>query len=124
MKNQFFVTILIAFVFISCEKKAIHEYYIKNNCEEIIVVDILDLDNKFLSIEVAPDMEELIYTGKTINDVYKDEITSFIKELKIKKGNVIFKWDPLDYRIWQYDHISRLEAKSYLIVNPEDFEDE
>jgi len=84
----------------------------------------LDLDNKFLSIEVAPDMEELIYTGKTINDVYKDEITSFIKELKIKKGNVIFKWDPLDYRIWQYDHISRLEAKSYLIVNPEDFEDE
>ena len=122
MPKRLGILLSIFLIFISCDKEAIHEYYVQNYCEEVIIVNILDLNNKSVSIEIAPNTEKLIYIGKIINAVYEDDITYFIKYITIKKGNVISNIDLLDYRIWRFEQISQFKAKSYLTVNPEDFE--
>jgi len=118
------VTMFFICIVSSCDKKAIHEYYIQNNCETDVIVNILDNNNKLFSTDIAPNMEKLVYLGETINDVYDDEITYFIKDIKIKKGDIMLNINLLDYRIWHFEKRSRLEAKSFLTINPEDFEDE
>jgi hypothetical protein len=115
---------LMIFTITSCDKKAIHEFYVQNNCEDTIIVNILDYKNNLFSTDIALGMESLVYSGKTLNDVYEDEITYFIKDINIKKGDKMLNKNLLDYHIWRFEKISRLEAKSYLTINPEDFEDE
>ena len=106
---------------VSCDKEAFHDYYIKNNCEQNIIVDIADTHNIF-SIIIEPHTEKLVYHGDTINGVYEDEITYFIKNISIKNGNNKSNIDPLDYSIWHYEKISSLYANSYLTIEPKDFE--
>jgi len=124
MKTNKILIILLSFTFIicSCDKKAVHEYFMKNNCEETIIVEILDYHNKFSSIEIIPSVEKLVYYGETINSVYEDEITYFIKDIKIKKGDVMLNKNLLDYTIWHYEQITQFKAKSYMVIYPEDFE--
>ena len=124
MSKYFLYTLSIIFIVFSCDKKAIHEYFVKNDCEEIITVDILDYRNNFSSTEIAPSIEKVIYSGETINSVYEDEITYFMKDIKIKKGHKMLNKNLLDYTVWRFEEKSRLDAKSYFTVNPEDFEDE
>jgi hypothetical protein len=124
MIKRFLIILLVGFNIFSCDKKATHEYYVQNHCEETIIVDILDYRNNFFSIEIAPSIEKVIYSGETINSVYENEITYFIKEIKIKKENIMLNKNLLDYRIWRFEEKTRFNGKSYLIVNPEDFENE
>jgi len=91
-------------------------------CEETIIVSIRDLNNKSLSVEIIPNDGKLIYSGETINAVYEDEITYFIKHIEITKGNETLNKNLLDYRIWSFERISQHKAKSYLTINPEYFE--
>ena len=122
MIKRFGIILFGVFIVSSCDKTAIHEYYVFNNCESTITVKVLDISNKSFSIEIAPNIESLIYSGKIINDVYEDEITYFIKEITIKKGDTMLNKNLLDYHIWRFEKKSRLEAKSYLTINMEDFE--
>ena len=118
------VIVLTILAFISCDKETIHDYYIQNNCEDTIIVDILDLNNKSFSIKITHGMEKLIYTGDAINHVYEDEITYFIKDIKIKKGHTLLNKDLLNYQIWHFEKKSQYNATSYLTIYPEDFENE
>jgi len=106
----------------SCDQEAIHEFYVQNHCEDSITVEIVDYRGDFLSIEIPQNTEKLIYSGETINDVYEDEINYFIKEINIEKNSIKTNINPLDYRIWRFEKESRLKAKSYLTLTPEDFE--
>ena len=120
MKKYFLISIV--FLFCACDPGAIHEYYVQNNTESTITVKVLDYEDKFFSTNIAAGIENLIYFGVTINDTYEDEITYFMKELIVKKGNAMLNKDLLDYRIWRFEKTSRLKAKSYLTINSEDFE--
>jgi len=120
MKKILLINILL--LFCACDPRAIHEYYIQNNCEDVIVINILDYKDNSSSIDIAPNMERLIYTGETIGDVYEDGITYFIKDITVKKGDVISQKNLLDFHIWHFEKIGRYHAKSSLTINPEDFE--
>jgi hypothetical protein len=122
MRNLSVIIIYLIFTAISCDQAATHEFYVQNHCEESITVDVVDYKGNFLSIEILQNREQLIYSGEIINNVYEDEITYFIKEMNIEKDNIKTNINPLDYRIWRFEKESRLKAKSYLTINPEDFE--
>ena len=124
MYKYFSIIIFLVLIVFSCEKEAIHEYSVQNNCETSIIVNVLDYRNISYSIEIASSIEKVIYSGKIINSVYEDEITYFIKDIKIRKGYILLNKNLLDYSIWRFEKKNRLEAKSYLTVYPEDFEDE
>jgi len=125
MKNYILILISIILLFCSCDKKAIHEYYIKNNCESTIIVNVLDYQNKFSSTEITAGVEKLIYFGTTINDIGDGTINgstiTFIKDINIKKGDTILNKNLLDYHIWRFEKTSRLYARSYLTITLEDF---
>ncbi len=122
MRNLSVIIICLIFTAISCDYAATHEFYVQNHCEETINVDVVDYKGNFLSIEIPQNSEQLIYSGETINDVYEDGITYFIKEMNIEKDNIKTNINPLDYRIWRFEKESRRIGKSYLIITPKDFE--
>jgi hypothetical protein len=119
MKYIFLITIFATLL--SCDHPATHDYYVKNECEQNIVIDIVDNRNTKSSITIKPSSKELIYHGETINEVYEDEITSFIKTIDIYKGGIKINIDPMEYQLWQYESNSKFSAISVLTVKPENF---
>jgi hypothetical protein len=118
---KYIILIIIFATLYSCDHPATHDYHVKNECEQNIVIDIVDNSNSKSSITIKPLSKELIYHGETINEVYEDEITSLIKTIDIYKGGIKINIDPMDYQLWQYESNSKYSATSVLTVKPEDF---
>lgn len=116
--------LLSAVLFISCDKGFYEERYIINNCNEKIKVTITMWNNSEHNFSVDENSEFMWFQGKAgygvspHSKITKEYMTNII----ITKGNKISKIDYIDVNKWTIIKISDGVYKSYLFVNPEDFE--
>ncbi len=118
---KYLVLFIITMTLFSCDHRAYHDFYIQNECDQNIKIDIVYKNNSQSSFTITPPSKVLIYQGVTINEVFEDEITFFIKTIEIYKGSKKINIDPMDYKLWQYESNSKYSATSILYVKTGNF---
>ena len=125
MRKYLVIFFIITLLFAACDKRMDYDYYIVNNCDENIKVDIeVGYNNEFKSFVILPHEKKLVHHDTGINALQDRLVEHFFKKITIKKGNKISKVNYIDKDLWIFESTSKSHANSYLIVNPEDFEDE
>jgi hypothetical protein len=126
MERNLFLCLMTSLLISSCDPICYHDFYIKNNCKEDIVVSISlnryhrDSVKTFFIIKSSD--KTLIYHGEAIK--IHDTISRFFSNIDIKKEEKSVIFNPLDYTEWNSKQTRRKfrdYTDSYLTINPEDF---
>jgi hypothetical protein len=117
---------LLSIVSISCDKESILEMYLRNDCnEDLYVVIYRNYDDEEIHrYSISGNSIMLIAKSDGIHHRRKEEIPFLIKRLDITKDGIPIRINPLDTDFWDFEEVSMYCYKSFLTINPEDFEDE
>ena len=120
-----YLIILTVLIFTACDKRMDYDYFIVNNCDEIINVYIeTDRNDVSKSIVILSYETELIYHGTGINGLQDGLVEFFFKKITVYKVDKTSKVNYIDRNLWVFEPVSGNHANSYLTINPGDFEDE
>jgi len=122
-KKELFLTIIVlSFTFFGCDVDRYYDYYIINNCNEIIEIKLIDKNNNNSNLQIEPKMEQLVYSGDDYQALKDFMVEIFFKKIIITKGDKTSKVNYVNKDLWDFKKTSKNHADSYLTVNPEDFE--
>ncbi|GHU75214.1 hypothetical protein FACS189413_19810 [Bacteroidia bacterium] len=118
------IILLAIIIFISCDRGFEEERYIVNNCNETIDVTIILWNDSENNFSVDSNNEFMYDKGRAAYGVSPhSKITKeYMKNIIVTKGNEISKIDYVDVNKWIIIEVSDGVYKSYLPINPEDFE--
>ena len=128
-KTKIYLTIIIlSFLFFCCDPPRYYDYFITNNCSEMIEVkfDVSqwgtpEIMNKI--VHIKPDSTKLIYSDEWFQPLNDFMVEHYFKRgIIITKGSDTAKVNYVDKGLWEFKKTSKNHADSYLTVNPEDFE--
>jgi len=117
--KQKFLLLITGLLLISCDPDVTYDYFVVNNCNEEIIVNITDLNNIKTEIQIPPYSEKHIYNNVIWGFVY---VNYFFKEFVVRKNNINSNVNYINQDLWVIKESTRLTCKEYLTVNPEDFE--
>jgi len=129
----FWIIIALSFIFFGCDAPRYYNYFITNNCDEVIEVKF-EVNHRYNSAGPTGGKTEfftsLIEANKTkliISSEYWKPldvlmIEYFFENITIIKGNETSKVNYVDKDLWEFKKTSKNSADSYLTVKPEDFE--
>jgi hypothetical protein len=103
----------------SCDPNVTYEFYVKNNCNEEIIINIIDNHDINSMIKIEANTEQIIYRGETFGHVYMEY---FFKQIVIIKNNMPSKINYVNHDLWNIRKSTEYIEESYLIITPEDFE--
>jgi hypothetical protein len=112
--------------FFACDGVFDYDYFIKNHCDEIIKVEMIDRYNKSSVINIKAHTEEFIWRREWINEssAYKGVIWSY-KSITVYRNNIPSRVNYLEKEeLWVMEKVSDVLGNVYLTVHPEDFEPE
>ena len=128
-KTGLFLAIMaLLFTLLRCDPPRYYNYFITNNCQETIRVEIVLLNTiGWIVTEnsnslIKPDSTQLILLMEDYQPTYSYMVEAFFKEIIITKGNDTSKVNYVNKDLWDFRKTSKDHADSYLTVNPEDFE--
>ena len=119
-------------LFISCDPPRYYDYFITNDCNEDIEVEIevcvLNCEFTFRKTEksnmrINQNTTLLIHSANYFQPLYDGMVEYFFKEITITKGDSTSKINYIDRKLWRFEPTSKKHANSYLTVKPEDFEE-
>jgi hypothetical protein len=117
--KRVYLYIIISILSTSCDPDIFHNYSIKNNCNEEIIVNIIDYKNIETTVQVGANSEQCIYQGITFSTVYMEY---FFKKVAVAKNDTISKKNYINHDLWIITRATRTYQESLLIINPNDFE--
>ena len=124
----FLGTIILSFTFLGCEPDRYYNYFITNNCNEMIVVSTLNCatlyqkNEKTTTIQINPNTTQLIHSNGDYQPLSDYMVEHFFKEIIITKGDKTSKVNYVNKDLWVFKKTSKYHADNYLTVYPEDFE--
>jgi len=132
-KIEIFLSIItLSFVFLGCDPDRYYNYFITNNCDEVIDVKIeacsLNCGTQYaqkyekLNIQIDPNTTQLILSDTYFQPLQDYMVEYFFEKITITKGNDTSKINYINKDLWVFKKTSKYNANSYLTVNPEDFE--
>ena len=120
--------IVVLLTYLSCDPHRYYDYFITNNCQDSIRVEI-KLGNTIgynpivkSNLQIEPDSTQLILSIMDYQPLYNEYVEVFFKEIIIIKGIDTSKINYVNKKLWDFKITSKDHADSYLTVNPEDFE--
>jgi len=132
MKTKFLiksVLIVLSFLLIfSCDPPVYFDYFITNNCDEVIDVKFEvsqwgTPEIKCTIIQINPYTTQLIHSAEYYTYLEDYMVEHFFKRgIVITKGSDTSKVNYVDKDLWEFKKTSKNHANSYLTVYPEDFE--
>ena len=117
--KRIYLYIIVSLLLTSCDPDVTYDYYITNNCNEEIIIDIVDYKNIHSEINIGAISEQCIYRGITFGTV---PIEYFFKQIVISKNGVNSKINYVNHNLWSIKKNTKYSEKSYLTINPKDFE--
>jgi len=115
-------------IFLSCDPPRYYNYYIINNCNEVIDVKIEvsqwgSPEIKSIDLQINPITTRLIHSDEWFQPLSDNMIEYFFKRgILITKGNDTSKINYVNKDLWEFKKTKKNHADSYLTVYPEDFE--
>ena len=128
--KQIYLCVFVSILLTSCDYNVTYDYYIMNNCNEEIIINIVDYKNIHSEINVGTNSEQCIYRGITFGTV---PIEYFFKQIVVNKNGVNSKVNYVDnnlwtirrstkYSLWKVIRNTEFFEESYLTINSKDFE--
>jgi len=124
--------ILGLIIFLSCDPPRYYNYYIINNCNEVIDVKIeacsLNCGETYahkyeiLNIHINPNSTQLVLSDSYFQPLSENMVEYFFEDITITKGNKTSKVNYVNKDLWEFKKTKKNHADSYLTVYPEDFE--
>ena len=128
----FLIIIILSFTFLGCDPDRYYNYFITNNCNEMIVINIEICKfncgtvhqkiEKKSTIQINPNTTQLIHSDDDYQPLKDYMVEHFFEKIIITKGDKTSKVNYVDKDLWVFKKTSKYHADSYLTVNPEDFE--
>ena len=123
---------IVLFTYLSCDPPRYYDYFIVNNCNEMIEVKIeacsLNCGTKYaqkyeiLNIKIDPHTTQLVLSDDYFKPLSDYMVEYFFENIIITKGSDTSKVNYVDKGLWDFKKTSKYHAESYLTVNPVDFE--
>ena len=123
----------LSVTFWGCDAPRYYNYFIINNCDEVIEVKIYvnhtynsaveccDKKESFILL-IEPSTKQLLISSEYWKPLDVLMIEFFFEKITITKGNETSKVNYVDKNLWVFKKTSKNHADSYLTVKPEDFE--
>jgi hypothetical protein len=115
------LSIFIVLFFSSCDKITFDDYFIQNNCDTAISVNIVLWNETINHFTIIAHTDSLIYQTGGIGE-HDPPGKTFNSFIITKNGSSFFK-NCRDKNNWHYIDVDKTRRKWYLIINPEDFEE-
>jgi hypothetical protein len=127
MKKKIIIVLLLCIATISCDPAVYLDFYIKNNCNEQIVIDATmgtwSSARQHIIDTIEPDSKAYIYQDVNILGFDRGDISVIIQEMKITKNGYDILHDPSDTTRWGFAYVAKRVYETILTVNDEDFDD-
>ena len=126
--NKSGLIVLLLLLITSCDPPKYYNYFITNNCDEVIEVKIEvsqwgSPEIKIVILQINPDATQLIHSDEWFQPLDNSMVEYFFKRgIVITKGNDTSKVNYVNKDLWDFRITSKNHANSYLTVKPEDFE--
>jgi len=122
MKKIVFYT-LILFLY-SCDKGFYEERYITNRCNDSVNVKFVFINSPSKEFNVAAYNDYLLNSTDVIYGKHPKQFINknIFENIIVTKGGVISKVDYVNHERWIFEEYEKEKFRSYLIINPDDFE--
>ena len=121
MKNVF-LAIIVCLLLISCDKSYYDSFIIKNNCDELITLNIIvPRETEKISFTIQSQKDTLFRTMHWVAHPL-DIIEITFMEIIVRKDSIFSQKNYIDRTKWTYVDSDATNRIWYLIINPEDFE--
>ena len=126
MKNLSFYFILFLLFSFSCDNVYFDERYITNHCDDSIHVKFVHVNTPSREYNIAPHTSYMYSSGDQIGTHPKYYIRKSIYEnIIVTKKGVVSKIDYVNPDKWIFEEVEKKNRyKVYLVIKPEDFENE
>ena len=125
----FLIIIIVSFTYLSCDPHRYYDYFITNTCQDSIRVKIklrkIIGYNEIVpsNLQIKPDSTLLILSIMDYQPLDYVYVEAFFSEIIIIKGADTSKINYVNKDLWDFQpNHKKYYAKSYLTINPEDFE--
>jgi len=130
--KKIIILFLELILLVSCDPARFYDYYITNNCNEVINVKIeacsLNCGTQYahkyeiLNIQIESNTTQLILSDTYFQPLDNRMVEYFFKNIIITKENVTSKINYVNKDLWVFKKVAKFHAESYLTVKSEDFE--
>jgi hypothetical protein len=121
MKKLFLFSILCLF-FYSCDKGYYIEEFVVNHCDDTIHIKMM-FPMSEIEFDVAPD-SEYMYDSESVGYGYPARFKKgFYRAIIVTKNGMSSNVNYIVPERWYYVECEKYKFKSFLYINPEDFEE-
>jgi hypothetical protein len=114
--------ILLVFMLSACDEEVSYDFFVKNNCNASIEVDIVDYKSTSIKRTIQAYEEMLVYTSGGLNKLTEEKVESVFAAIVITKGNDTATRNYIDRNEWQMQAVSDTHANFYLTIDTTHFE--